>query len=237
MQLPFASSLLPAPLVLVPRGEGGKEGEHPPWHGSCSEPGCKPTRSPGKELTYTPGKGKQTNSLYSPIRTLPSSPGGTWNMEFAKGLNCSSPAKAAGKWELKSGAGGAMAADKDLDSSKAKSTNAQGGCGTERLKTAPLPSSSSGGSQQKWGWRRMISPNPVQEMCRVVGGPTNTMQLSKEAFTPAHDILSARYSGLGSWFLFSWFMQRKGAQRYGPSGVGVSMGCLCSAGRAVTCVR
>lgn len=78
---------------------------------------------------------------------------------------------------------------------------------------------------------------PVQEMCGVVAGPTNTIQLSKEAFTPAHDILSARYSGLGSWFLFSWFMQRKGAQRYGPSGVGVSMGCLCSAGRAVACVR
>lgn len=58
-----------------------------------------------------------------------------------------------------------MAADKDLDSSKAKSTGAQGGCGTERLKTTPLPSSSSGGSQQKWGWRWM-GPNQFR---RCVG--------------------------------------------------------------------
>lgn len=32
--------------------------------------------------------------------------GGTWNMDFAKGLNHGSPAEAAGKWELGSGAGG-----------------------------------------------------------------------------------------------------------------------------------
>lgn len=31
-----------------------------------------------------------------------------------------------------------MAADRDLDSSKAKSTSTQGGCSRERLKTAPL---------------------------------------------------------------------------------------------------
>ena len=65
-----------------------------------------------------------------------------------------------------------------------------------------------------------MSPSPIQETCQVVGGPTNAMQPRWEAFTPAHIISPARCSGLGSWFLFSWFMHRKGAQRHGPGGVG-----------------
>jgi len=65
------------------------------------------------------------------------------------------------------------------------------------------------------------------------GGPSNSMQPRSEAFTPARIISLARCSGLGSWFLFSWFMQRKGTQRH----EGGSMGCLRGAGRAVACVR
>lgn len=59
---------------------------------------------------------------------------------------------------------------------------------------------------------------------------TNTVQPMRGACTPA------RCLGLSSWFLLFWFMQRKGAQRRDPGGVGVD-GCLCCTGRAVECVR
>lgn len=36
--------------------------------------------------------------------------------------------------------------------------------------SSKLPSSSSEGFQQKWGWRWMMSLRPVQEMCWVVEG-------------------------------------------------------------------
>lgn len=94
-----------------------------------------------------------------------------------------------------------------------------------------LPSSSSEGFQQRWGWRWMMSLSPVQEMCWVVRGPTDAMQPMREACTPA------RCLGLSSWFLFFWFMQRKGAQRHDPSRVGGLMGCLRCTGGAVVCVR
>lgn len=59
-----------------------------------------------------------------------------------------------------------------------------------------------------------------------MGGPSNSMQLRREAFTPARIISLARYSGLGSWFLFTSFMQRKGAQCHSPGGVGEFDGML-----------
>lgn len=105
-----------------------------------------------------------------------------------------------------------MAADGDLDSSKAKSTSTQGECSREQLKTVP---SSLEGFQQRWGQRWMMSLSPVQEMCWGVRRPTDAMQLMRGACT------LARCFGLSSWFLFFWFMQRKGAQRHDPGRVGL----------------
>lgn len=133
-------------------------------------------------------------------------------MELANGLNCSSPDEAAGKQELRLGAGWGHGSRWDLDSSKAKSTSTQGECSREQLKTVP---SSLEGFQQRWGQRWMMSLSPVQEMCWVVRRPTDAVQLMRGACT------LARCFGFSSWFLFSWFMQRKGAQRHDPGRVGI----------------
>lgn len=119
-----------------------------------------------------------------------------------------------------------MAADGDLDSSKAKSTSTQGECSREQLKTVP---SSLEGFQQRWGQRWMMSLSPVQEMCWVVRRPTDAVQLMRGACT------LARCFGFSSWFLFSWFMQRKGAQRHDPGRVGIGWD-VCAALAGLSCV-
>jgi len=151
------------------RGEkGGRRESIPLGMAAAQSQGTNPLTLLGRSQPLTPGKGKQTESLYSPVQTLPSSPGSAWKLDFVKVLNHGSPAEAGGSSGRERA--GATVADGDLNSSKAISTGAQGGCSTEQLKTAPLPSSSSGGSQQRLGWRWMASPSPIQETCQVVQG-------------------------------------------------------------------
>lgn len=121
-----------------------------------------------------------------------------------------------------------MAADRDLDSSKAKSTSTQGGCSRERLKTAPL----------------FLGGLPAEVGMEVddESEPSSGDVLGSEE---AHQCYAANERGLytgqmlGLKFMVSIFLVHAegGGPAPRPQQGGGLMGCLCCTGGAVVCVR
>lgn len=118
-----------------------------------------------------------------------------------------------------------MAVDRDLDSSKAKSTSTQGGCSREQLKTAPL---FLGGLPAGVGMEVDDEPEPSSGDV-LSEEATNAVQPMRGACTPA------RCLGLSSWFLLFWFMQRKGPSAVTPAGWGLMDACAALAGLSSVC--
>lgn len=97
-----------------------------------------------------------------------------------------------------------------------------GGCGTGWLQAAPAPSSSSGSSQRRQGWRRTTSPIPVQGPCRAAGlwGARNAMQpgVGGRGFCPGRRQMLR--------FRFAVSLVLVHAEERGARRVGTAVGCL-----------
>lgn len=117
-------------------------------------------------------------------------------------------------------------ADGDFNSSEAKSTSAQRGCGTEQLKTAPLPSSSSGGLPAEVGMEADDESEPNSGDVPGSGGSHQRHAAEEGGRYPGTCHLTGQV--LGFRFMVSLFLvhAEEGGPVPGPGGVGGFNGML-----------